>query len=106
MNNPLGARPSRSPALIQSPAPRSGEVEDDMFSAAANRQDGAALEAASLPCSGSFEGLAMGTEPGLEDSVAAHAGVDAARNGLYLGEFRHPAIVEDARPGAGSGKPA
>src|SRR5580704_8158201 len=97
VNDPLGRSLARS-LLQNSAARRAGEVEDDVLSAAANSTDGAAFETASLPCCGSFQRFTMGTEPGLEDAVAPQPGVDAARNGLYLGQFGHPLILEDARP--------
>ena len=67
-------------------------------------QNDAALQPPRLSGRRRFEGFAMGSKPGLEDTVAAHTGVDAARNRFYLGQFRHPPIVEDTRDEYGGGE--
>ena len=54
-----------------------------------NGEDGPALEAACLSDGRGFEWFAMGSEPGIEDAVAANAGVHTAGDRLHLRQFGH-----------------
>ena len=64
-----------------------------MFADALDAEDGAALEALQLPGWRVFEWFAVGAEPGVEDAIAAHAGIDTTGDGFYLREFGHRFIL-------------
>lgn len=74
-----------------------------MFADAADGEDGAAFKAFGLAGRRIFERFAVGTEPDLGDALAADAVVDAAGDGLDLGELGHESILgtRDRRPGSG-----
>ena len=69
------------------------ELADDVFADSLDREDETAFDALRLLRGRSFEGLGMGTEPGLDDAVAAEAEVDAAGDGFHFGQFGHSCIL-------------
>ena len=68
-----------------------------MFTAAVNRDDGAACKLPDLARTRRLEGLRMAVKPDLDDAIASDAFVDAASDRLYLGQFRHRLIVDDRK---------
>jgi hypothetical protein len=71
------------------------EVTDDVFADAFDAEDGAALEAEHLYGWRVFEWFAMRAEPGVEDAIATHAGIDTTGDGFHLREFGHRFILRE-----------
>jgi len=71
------------------------QLEDDVLPSAMHCQDRTSDKAVSLPTGWILERLRIGAEPCVDDAVAAHAFIYAARNGFNLGQLRHRFIVED-----------
>lgn len=69
------------------------EVADDVLTDALDAEDGAALEALHLYGWRVFEWFAMRAEPGVEDAIAPHAGIDTTGDGFHLREFGHRLIL-------------
>jgi hypothetical protein len=66
-----------------------------MLADAFDAEDGAALKALHLYGWRVFEWFAMGAEPGVEDAIAADAGIDTTGNGFHLREFGHLLILRE-----------
>ena len=59
-------------------------------------QNSASLKAGGLPRGQDSEGLPIGAEPSLHNTIAAHSFLDATGYGFHFGKFGHLAIVEDS----------
>jgi hypothetical protein len=79
---------------LAAPTPRVfAEGADDMLARALNAQDDAAFESLDLFSGRGLEWLRIGAEPDLDDTIATHAPMNAARNRLNLRKFWHPLIL-------------
>lgn len=78
---------------------RRAQFADDVLSGAVDGNDDTARKAARLPRRRIFEGLAMRSEPCVQDAVAAQARVHTAGDGLNFRQFGHiPILGENAEP--------
>ena len=93
MNNPLGIRPLGVGRMRPLSATCRAKIAHNMLPGALHAQDDPAFKPLQLPARRSFERLPVGSEPGLENPVAAHARIHSAGNRLHLGKFRHPFIL-------------
>lgn len=65
------------------------QLTDDVFSSTVDCQNLSSSQSLGLARRRSFEWLGIAAEPGLHDAVSPQPFVDAARNRLHLGQFRH-----------------
>lgn len=72
---------------------RTSQIANDVLARAMDRKEYAAHETAGEFFGRDFEGLAMGAEPNVKDSVAADSLVDASGDGFHFGKFGHRMII-------------